>query len=128
MKEVLRLSTSLGTLFMYVICILSSGFFLFLVYSLITQNIVATILISLLLLMFYLKFLRKIFKYKEITFDSNNIYFNDEFVSLSCITELSTGRIIFVKDGIERTIYFNSYFLGKNHILLKNTIDKQRGG
>lgn len=112
-----NLSSSLGQISVYIIYIMGIELLGFLTYSIIVNNIDGTIACLLFIVFFYFAFLRKVLKFKKITFDSKSIYIGDECISLRDVESLQTGEIILQKNGNQEKIIYNSFFCDNLKIL-----------
>jgi uncharacterized membrane protein len=114
MTEKYKLTTTLSTLFVYVINIIGIGFISFLIYSIITWDVIAIFIFSIFILLLYLKFYRSFIRFKDVNFDSEFIYIDDEIISFKDVTEIKRGKITYLKNGIKNNVYYN-YFYGINY-------------
>ena len=66
----------------------------------------------------YIIFARKLFRAKTITFDKDYFYFKDDSkIELSQIQKIGGGKITYLDNGIEKSIYVNPVFSSTNHKL-----------
>lgn len=112
-----NLTSTLGEIFVFAVYIIGIGFFGFLIYSIITNEISAILTCLTLNIFLYFAFIKKILKFKKLTFDNKSIYFEDERVSLKEVKSIKLGEIIFYKNGKEVKINYN-YFYGENYKML----------
>jgi hypothetical protein len=114
-----KLTSTLSTLFVYIIYTIGIGIFFFLIYSIITIDIPGIITCLALELFFYIKFYRLFLKFKNIMFDFECIYFDNESIPFKNITEIKKGKITYIKKDIKNSVYYN-YFYGINYNQLNN--------
>ncbi len=112
-----NLTSTLGEIFVFVVYIIGIVFFGFLIYSIVTNEISAILTCLALNIFLYFAFIKKIQKFKKLTFDNKSIYFEDESVSLKEVKSIKLGEIIFHKNGKEVKINYN-YFYGENYKML----------
>jgi hypothetical protein len=112
-----NLTSTLGEIFVFVVYIIGIVFFGFLIYSIITNEISAILTCLALNIFLYFAFIKKIIKFKKLTFDNKSIYFEDKSVSLKEVKSIKLGEIIFHENGKEVKINYN-YFYGENYKML----------
>ena len=112
-----NLTSTLGEIFVFVVYIIGIGFLGFLIYSIITNEISAILTCLALNIFLYFAFIKKIIKFKKLTFDNKSIYFEDKSVSLKEVKSIKLGKIIFQENGKEVKINYN-YFYGENYKML----------
>ena len=118
MKKI-SLSSESGSFFIIVIYFFGIICLGFLIYSTIdsdNQGIIASVLF---LIFWYLVFFRKVKKVKPLTFDENYIYTKKgDKISFQDVISIQNGKITFLKNNIQKVVFVNPYFPGKNHKLL----------
>jgi hypothetical protein len=113
-----KLTSTLGEIFVYVVYIIGIGFFGFLIYSIMINEMSAILTCLVLNIFLYFAFIKKILKFKKLTFDNKLIYFEDESVSLKEVKSIKLGELIIRKNEKEVKINYN-YFYGENYKILK---------
>ena len=115
-----KLNNGVSTLYQYVFSIIGIGYFGFLIYTIITQDIIGIIICSIFVLFAYLFFILKIKKIKEIEFDEHYVYFDETKISYKDIVDIKFGKIVFkVNDG-EKVILFGFIPFSNRFNLLKD--------
>ncbi|WP_428231928.1 hypothetical protein [Flavobacterium sp.] len=121
MKTKLNLTSELGNIFIYVTIIFGVGILFFLTYSIIILAIPAIIICIGIEISFYIKFYRPFLKFKNVFFDDEFIYFDNQSIPLKSIIEIEKGKIIYIKEGedLENELYYNSFY-STNFEILEN--------
>ena len=96
-------------------------------YSAFTLNFTPAIVFSLLLVLFYFKFYRKIFKFKTVTFDDDAVFISGKEIALADVTVVKQGLLTYRDNGLEDKVYYNHFF-GHNYELLVNKIEAAKAG
>jgi hypothetical protein len=112
------LTSTLGEVFVCVIYIIGSGFLGFLIYSVVINEMSAILTCLALNIFLYFIFIKKILKFKKITFDTKSIYLDDECISLKQVKNIKIGELIIRKNEKEIKINYN-YFYSENFRMLK---------
>jgi len=112
------LSSTLGQFFAlisYISLIIVVGVIL---YSIIAKDL-SGVIVGLIFVSFnYIIFVRKLLRASTISFDKDYFYFKDETkIELSQIQHIQDGEIIYLDNGIEKTVFVNPFFPSKNHRL-----------
>jgi uncharacterized membrane protein len=113
-----RLTSTLGEIFVYVVYIIGIGFLGFLIYSIIINEMSSILTCLALNIFLYFVFIKKILKFKNLTFDNKYIHLDDESISLKQIKRIKPGELIILKNEKEVKINYN-YFYGENYKVLK---------
>lgn len=113
-----ELTTFLSEAFKYIVYVIGIGFIGFMTYCLIIRDLNGSLVCLFLILFWYLASIRKIRKFENITFDSKNIYIENQSFSLKEIKQIEKGKIVLEKNGKEENHFWN-HFYGKNYSLLK---------
>jgi hypothetical protein len=123
MKDIQKLKSVLGSIFVIIIYVLTIGFLFLILFFIVTKNFSGVIVSLTALLLLYFKFHKSIRKFKDITFDSNFIYFDDELIPLTNIIDIKKGKIIYIEKGIKKMVFYNYYFSLKYNVLI-NSVKK----
>ncbi|WP_400076165.1 hypothetical protein [Winogradskyella sp. R77965] len=112
------LSSTLGQFFafsIYYLVIMALGI---IIYSIIVKEWTGLIAGLIFEIFNYLVFARKLFRTKIITFDKDHFYFKDESkIELSKIQNIQDGKITYLDNGSEKSIFVNPFFPSTNHKL-----------
>ena len=96
-----RLTSTLGEIFVYVVYIIGIGFLGFLIYSIIINEMSSILTCLALNILLYFVFIKKILKFKNLTFDNKYIHLDDESISLKQIKRIKPGELIILKNEKE---------------------------
>ncbi|OHT46051.1 hypothetical protein B0A71_00645 [Flavobacterium tructae] len=113
-----KLTSDLGIIFTHVCNIIGVIILFFLIYSILIVEIGAIIFCLILESFLYLKFYRFFSKFKNVTFDINFFYFENEVIPIKNITNLKKGRITYTYKNETKELHYN-YFYGINYNKLK---------
>ena len=113
-----RLTSTLGEIFVYVVYIIGIGFLGFLIYSIIINEMSSILTCLALNIFLYFVFIKKILKFRNLTFDNKYIHLDDESISLKQIKRIKPGELIILKNEKEVKINYNCFY-GENYKVLK---------
>ena len=113
-----NLTSTVGEVFVYVIYIIGIGFLGFLIYSVIINETGAILTCLGLNIFWYFAFIKKILKFKKITFDAKSIYLENECISLKQVKSIEIGELTIQKNEEEVTTNYN-YFYSENLKMLE---------
>ena len=113
-----NLASTLGEVFVYVVYIIGIGFLGFLIYSVIINKIGAILTCVGMNIFWYFAFIKKILKFKKITFDAKSIYLDNECISLKQVKSIEIGELTIQKNEEEVRANYN-YFYSENLKMLE---------
>ena len=96
-----RLTSTLGEIFVYVVYIIGIGFLGFLIYSIIINEMSSILTCLALNILLYFVFIKKILKFRKLTFDNKYFHLDDESISLKQINRIKPGELIILKNEKE---------------------------
>ncbi|HYD89903.1 MAG TPA: hypothetical protein VEA37_00265 [Flavobacterium sp.] len=121
------LTTPIGHCFVYVMSIHGIFAVITILYSAFTLNFTPVIIFSLMLVLLYFKFYRRIFRFKTVTFNDDTIIISGKNISLADVNAMKQGIITYLDSGREYKVYYNHYF-GHNYELLVNKVEAAKTG
>ncbi|MFY0482517.1 hypothetical protein ACI6PS_07910 [Flavobacterium sp. PLA-1-15] len=111
------LTSELGQFFVLTSNVMGIGIMGFLLYSLLTLNWVALILCTFFAVMHFIKFFRNTIRFKNLYFDDEFVYYEEQKIPLNKILRIDEKKIVYDEMGHQGNLYFNYFFCEKIKLL-----------
>ncbi len=108
---------SLNQFNIYLISLIIFGCFIYTIYIKYIFGIIGWFIV---LIILYNIFFKKMFRNKNIEFDSENIYFDEKIISLKKILKIENGKIYYDDNGENKKVNFDFNYYNNNLKILKD--------